>query len=164
MTLNNKDVRLDNLNTARDQLLDLLSGMDYCLDWKPEPADWSARQATYHLLDTPPGGIHQVLEGAISGELEDFEISSGADNITPERSIYDLEQILEDVDRFFTAAQEALEAAGDLDLQEKSVLARDRASGVDHGFTLGAFWDTMFGAHWNDHLEQIRRLREALGM
>lgn len=164
MTLNSKDARLENLNSAREQLLDLISGMDYCLDWKTEPSDWSARQVTYHLLDTPPGGIHQVIWGAVSGELEDFDVSSGADNITPERSSYDLEQILEDVDRFFTAAQEALEAAGDRDLEEKSVLARDPASGVDHPFTLGGFLDTMFGAHWKEHLGQIRALRDALGM
>ena len=164
MTLNSKDARLENLNAARGQLLDLLAGMDYCLDWKPEPADWSVRQVTYHLLESPPGGIHHVIWGAVSGELEDFEVSSGVDNITPERSSRDLEQIVEDVDRFFTAAQEALEAAGDRDLEEKSVLARDPASGVDHPFTLGGFFEVMLGAHWNEHLAQIRALRDALGM
>ena len=45
-----------NLHAARTQLLELLDGMDYCLDWKLEPSDWSARQVVYHLLESPPGG------------------------------------------------------------------------------------------------------------
>ena len=85
----------------RSELLGLLDGMDYCLDWKPEPAAWSVRQVVYHILDTPAGGIHEVVQGMLSGELKDFEIFADRDNMTPERMAYDIEPIREDIDEFF---------------------------------------------------------------
>ena len=51
------DSRMAAILDTQNRLLRLLEGMDYCLDWKPDPAEWSARQVIYHLLDTPPGGL-----------------------------------------------------------------------------------------------------------
>ncbi len=155
---------IDNLHAARDQLLELLDGMDYCLDWKSEPADWSARQVVYHLLESPPGGLQKVLWAAVYGEPERIEVSAGDDNITTERAGYDLEQVLDDVARFFTSMQEALEAAAKQDTGGESVLARYQTSGGGETYTVGALLDAMFGPHWNEHMDQIRALRDALGM
>lgn len=154
---------IDNLHAARDQLLELLDGMDYCLDWKLEPADWSARQVVYHLLESPPGGLQKVLWAAISEE-EAIEVWAGDDNITPERASYDLEQVLEDIAGFFTSMQEALEAAGEQDSGGKSVLDRHQTSGGGQDYTVGRLLDSMFGAHWREHMDQIQALRDALGM
>ena len=154
---------VDNLHAARDQLLELLDGMDYCLDWKLEPADWSARQVVYHLLESPPGGLQRVLWAAISEE-EAVEVWAGDDNITPERASYDLEQVLEDIVGFFTAMDEALQAVAEQDSGGKSVLDRHQTSGGGETYTVGALLDAMFGAHWNEHMDQVRALRDALGM
>ena len=155
---------IDSLQAARDQLLELLSGLDYCLDWKPEPSDWSARQVVYHLLESPPGGLQRVLWAAISGGAEAIEVWAGDDNVTPERAGYDLDQVLDDVARFFTSMQEALEAAGKQDLGGESVLDRYQTSGGGQTYTVGDLLDSMFGPHWREHMDQIRALRDALGM
>ncbi len=155
---------VDNLQAAREQLLALLDGMDYCLDWKLEQSAWSARQVVYHLLESPPGGLQRVLWAAVSGEPEPIEVWAGDDNITPERAGYDLEQVLEDVAGFFTSMQEALEAAARQDTGGESVLARHQTSGGGETYTVGALLDAMFGPHWQEHMDQIRDLRDALGM
>jgi len=164
MPQTSNEARLDNLKAAQGQLLELLSGMDYCLDWKPEPPDWSTRQVVYHLLESPPGGLQRVLWAAVSGESEPIEVWAGDDNITPERAGYDLDQVLDDVARFFTATQEALEAAGKQEIAGESVLDRYQTSGGGQTYTVGELLDSMFGAHWSEHLGQIRALRDALGM
>ena len=152
-----------NLHVARDQVLELLDGMDYCLDWKLEPADWSARQVVYHLLESPPGGLQRVLWAAISGE-EAIEVWAGDDNVTPERASYDLEQVLEDIAGFFTAMEEALEAVGKQESEGALVMDRHQTSGGGQDYTVGRLLDSMFGAHWNEHMDQVRALRDALGM
>ncbi len=154
---------IENLHAARNQLLELLDGMDYCLDWKLEPSDWSARQVVYHLLESPPGGLQRVLWAAIAGE-EAIEVWAGDDNITPERAGYDLEQVLEDVAGYFTAMEEALKAVGEQESTGKSVLDRHQTSGGGQAYTVGQLLDSMFGAHWSEHMDQVRALRDALGM
>ena len=161
---NSQEARLANLHAARDQLLEVLEGMDYCLDWKLEPSNWSARQVVYHLLESPPGGLQRVLWAAIAGEEEGIEVWAGDDNLTPERARYDLDQVLEDVANFFTAMEEALEAAGEQESAGKSVMGRHQTSGGGQSYTVGALLDSMFGAHWNEHVNQVRALRDALGM
>lgn len=145
-------------------LLGLLDGMDYCLDWKSEPSAWSVRQVVYHILDTPVGGIHEVIRGMLSGELKEFEIWADLDNITTDRMGYDLEQIREDIEEFFHELNQAIESAAEEDFHEKSALAHLRSRGVDEDRTVQELLDRAFEGHWRGHLAQINDLRDALGM
>ena len=162
--MNRKDAHLENVHSVQSEMEMLLDGMDYCLDWKPEPEAWSARQVVYHVLDSPPGGIHQVLWGTISGDLDEFELWANQDNMTPDRSSYDLDQIREDIVEFFQGMEEALEAADEEDFEEKSILAHLKSRDVDEMRTLQMLLEGIFHGHWTQHLEQIRELREGLGM
>lgn len=148
----------------RSELLDLIDGMDYCLDWKPDPSAWSARQVIYHILDTPAGGIHQVVWGMLSGELAEFEIWADLDNTSAERMGYDTEQIREDIDEFFRKLSAAIESATEEDFDEKSALAHLRSRGVDENRTVQELLDRAFEGHWRGHLAQINDLRDSLGM
>ena len=58
-----RDVYQQALRGIQSELLQVLDGMDYCLDWKPAPQDWSAREIIYHLLDTPPCGLPECCLG-----------------------------------------------------------------------------------------------------
>ena len=158
-----RDAQLENVRLISDQLLGLLDGMDYCLDWKPEPDAWSARQVIYHLLDTPPGGIHLVVRGILSGDIEEFEIFADRDNMTPERMVYDMDQIGEDIRQFFSRMEEALALADD-DSMGKSALAHLRSRGADEVRTVLQVLERPFDAHWREHLTQLQELRDALGM
>lgn len=159
-----KDDNQTKVSAMRSELLGLLNGMDYCLDWKPEPSAWSARQVVYHILDTPTGGIHEVVWGMLSGEIAEFEIWADRDNATAERMRYDLEQIRKDIEEFFNELGEAVESAVDEDFDEKSALAHLRSRGVSEDRTVQELLDRAFEGHWREHLAQINDLRDSLGM
>ena len=111
-----KLAHLENVRAIQTELAHLIEGMDYCLDWKPDPSEWSPREVLYHLVDTPSGGIHSVVRGILSGEVEEFDLWSDESNITPERQGYDAAQVQRDVSQILEALEESLEAASDEDL------------------------------------------------
>jgi hypothetical protein len=159
-----KEAHLATISSIQVELLQLLDGMDYCLDWKPEANAWSAREAVYHLLDTPPGGVHRVLKGMFSGTLKEYDLWADRSNMTPERLAYDAERVREDIGQFFQGMEEAVGAAADEDFAGKSVLAHSKSRGRDEPRTAQMLLDGLFARHWREHLGQIRALREALGV
>ncbi len=158
------DEHRENVRGIGAELDQLLEGMDYCLDWKPDPSAWSARQVVYHLLETPPGGIHQVIWGVLAGDLSDFELWADVDNMTPERMGYDIEQLREDIEEFFRRMVEVFEAVTEEDLDEKSAVAHLRSRRLDEERTVQMLLEGLFARHWREHLRQIRELRESLGV
>ncbi len=159
-----KEINQSMVTGIRSELLGLVEGLDYCLDWKPDPSDWSVRQVVYHILDTPAGGIHEVVWGILSGELTEFEIWADLDNITAERMAYDLDQIREDIDEFFHELDQAIESATEEDFDEKAALAHLRSRGLDEDRTVQELLNRAFEGHWRGHLTQISELKDALGM
>ncbi len=153
----------ENLSALMAELLRLMEGMDYCLDWKPEDHDWSVREVVYHILDTPPGGIHTVVQGLIDGSISEYEIWSDRSNVTPERSAHDMEQILVDVRQFFGGLAESLSSAAEGDLESKLALMHQRTRDEHAERTLSGVL-AGFDRHWRGHLEQIAGLRNALGL
>ena len=97
--------------------MELLDGMNYCLDWKPSDSDWSAREIVYHLLDTPPGGMAAVVRGIVSGEISEYEIWSDRTNVTEARATLDMDEIHADIGAFFAVFGDGLATAADGDLE-----------------------------------------------
>ena len=153
----------ENVESLRTGLLELLEGMDYCLDWKPDDSLWSAREVVYHLLDTPPGGTPSVVRGIVSGEISEYEIWSDRTNVTDVRSTRDMDEVREDIGAFFIAFGQALVDAGDADLLERVVVMHQRTRGEELERTLEGVL-AGFDRHWRGHLEQLGELREALGL
>ena len=92
------------------------------------------------------------------------DLWANRDNITPDRLTYDVEQISEDINEFFRDLGEALESASPADLEEKSVLIHFKSRESDEERTLQELLEGAFDRHWQEHLSQIRELREALGV
>ena len=153
----------ENVAALRSGILELLSGMDYCLDWKPSDDEWSAREIVYHLLDTPAGGTAALVQKIASGEISEYEIWSDRTNVTEERSTLDMPVIESDVSSFFESLDAAVASVGDDDLIRLRVLMHQRTRGEDVERTLG---DVLagFDRHFRGHLEQLRELRDALGL
>jgi hypothetical protein len=160
--LSNIENQRENVASLRSGLLELLEGMNYCLDWKQEDADWSAREIVYHLLDTPPGGMAEVVKGIVSGQINEYEIWSDRSNITEARATLDMTEIESDIAGFFDVFNAALAAAGDADLQGRRVLMLQRTRGQNEERTLETAL-AGFDRHWRAHLEQLGELRSALG-
>ena len=159
-----RDAHLETIRAVKAELTQILDGMDYCLDWKPEDNVWSAREVVYHLLDTPPGGLHRVVRGMFAGTLKAYDLWADLSNLTPERQGYDMAQVKQDIDRFFQGMDEAFSLASEEDFEGRSVLVHNKTRGVNELRTARMLLERGFGRHWREHLDQLRTLRESLGV
>ncbi|MCH8108081.1 MAG: hypothetical protein IIB30_06960 [Chloroflexi bacterium] len=159
-----KQSLLEDAQAIHGELLQLVEGMGYCLDWKPDPAQWSARQVIYHLLETPPGGIAPLLRSIFSGSIQEFDLWAGQDNVTPERLALELEKVESDIGRYFQDLQETITAAGEEDFTGRTVMAHWKTYGRDQERTAKELLEGLFARHWREHMVQLGELREALGL
>ena len=159
-----KKEHLESIRSIKSELLTVLIGMDYCMDWKQDDSEWSARELVYHVLDTPPGGAQNLVKGILAGEIQEYEIWSDLTNMTPERIEFDLERVNADIEAFFTSLDESVSEASDVDLEGKKVLMHQRTRGVDEERTLNAILDRTLNGHIRDHLAQLQDLREILAI
>ena len=155
---------LEDAQAIHGELLQLVEGMGYCLDWKPDPAQWSARQVIYHLLETPPGGIAPLLRSIFSGSIQQFDLWAGQDNVTPERLTLELETVESDIGRYFQDLQETITAAGEEDFTGRTVMAHWKTYGWVQERTAKELLEGLFARHWREHMVQLGELREALGL
>ena len=163
MTTNKKE-HIDTVHRVKNDLLAVLEGMDYCLDWKQDPSEWSARELVYHSIDTPPGGVHNLTKKIISGDATEYEIWSDLTNLTPERIAYSISQVIGDIEAFALDLLESLADISDEDLENKKVMMHQRTRGVNEERTLGEVLERSLKIHIREHLIQLRALREALAI
>lgn len=159
-----KQQHLEDARNIQAELLRLIDGMGYCLDWKPDPGQWSARQVIYHLLETPPGGLAPLLRSIISGSLQEFDLWADQDYVTPERLALELEQVEGDIRRYFQELEQAIQEAAEEDLNAQPVLAHWRSRDRDQERTAHDLLEGLFARHWREHLGQLSELRESLGI
>ena len=159
-----KQAHLESARGVKAELMTLLEGMDYCLDWKQDSAEWSPRELVYHVLDTPPGGLPSLVKGILSGEVREYDLWSDLTNVTPERAGYDMIQVTADIESFFQGLDGALSGASDEDLETKTVMLHQKSRGFDEARTLTAILQRTLDGHMRDHLTQLRELRDALGL
>ena len=158
-----RDALLETVQSVQRRLLELLDGMDYCLDWKAEPDSWSVRQLVSHLLETPPGGLNGVLKGLLSGTLKEYDLWADLDNLTAERMEHDMERLRQDINQLFAEVANSLAEATDQDMLEKTVVVHNKSRGEDALRNGSELLQRGFGGHWEDHLKQVREIRESLG-
>ena len=161
---NGKQAHLDSVQSIKSGFLAVLDGMDYCLDWKQDDSEWSARELVYHMLDTPPGGAQNLVKGIIAGDVQEYEIWSDLTNMTPERAVYDINQVNADIEEFFDSLNESISGLTDSDLDEKKVMMHQRTREVDEERTLNAILARTLQGHIDEHLTQLKALREALAI
>ena len=159
-----KQAHLEAARTIHAELLQLVEGMGYCLDWKPDPGQWSARQVIYHMLETPPGGLAPLLRGIFSGCLREFDLWADQDYVTPERLALELEQVEGDIGRYFHDMEQAIQAANEEDFTAKPVLAHWKSRDRDQEITAQTLLEGLFARHWREHMVQLADLRESLGI
>ena len=161
---NQKSIYLEDIQTIKTELLQLLDGMDYCLDWKPDHDSWSAREVIYHLVDTPPGGLHTLIQGMLSGQKKEFDLMPDQSNITADRLVLELGQVEKDVLEVLEGLEGGVSGASEAELGEKTVTAHLLALGTSEQRTVPNLLQGLFARHWRAHLSQLQELREALGM
>ena len=157
--------RATNLATVRrvrEDLTGLLDGMDYCLDWK-DGEGWCVREVLYHLVDTPEGGIGSVIAGVLAGTLPEITILPDINNMTPGRMAADIDEAIAGPLAIIQTAEEAVANATDDDFEQRTTFAHLPHRDIHELRTAQSVIDG-FERHWGEHLNQIRAIREALGM
>ena len=157
-----RDENIATVRRIRDELTLLLEGMDYCLDWK-DGDNWCAREVLYHLVDTPEGGIGSVIAGVLNGTREEVLILPDANNMTPERMATDIDEALAGPLSILQTAEDAIAAASDADFTERTAMAHLPHREVHEARTAQSFIDGL-ERHWGEHLNQLRAIRETLGV
>lgn len=157
-----RDTNLATVQRIREELTGLLDGMDYCLDWK-DGEGWCAREVLYHLVDTPEGGIGSVIAGVLAGSLPEVTILPDISNVTPERMAAEIYDALAGPLAILQTAEQAIANAGDDDFEERTAMAHLPHREIHEQRTAQSFIDGL-ERHWGEHLNQIRSIREALGM
>jgi len=159
-----KTAHLQNISDIKGELFRLIEGMDYCLDWKPNPDSWSVRDVICHMLDTPEKGIHRLIEGIIHGDLREFNLEPDLLDVTPERLANDIDQLRRELGQILEGLEQAVSHASESDFEGKTILAHLIAYGRDEERTTQSLLEGLFDRHWRGHLGQISSLKEALGV
>ena len=158
-----REENLAAVRRIRAELLRLLDGMDYCLDWK-DGDGWCAREILYHLVDTPDGGVGGVIAGTLDGSRSEVTILPDINNITPERRAADLDAAIAGPLAILQTIEDAISAAAEADFEQRTIFARLPARGIAETRTAQSLIDGVFARHWGEHLAQLRTLRETLGI
>ena len=155
---------LEQVRDARERLNRLVEGMDYCLDWKPEDADWSVREVLCHLIDTPKDGLHGVAGAILRDEIQGFDIVADLTNMTPVRQAADLPQLMGEIEAVFSGLEGLVSASSDEDLETKAVPIYFPSRNATETRSAAVLIGGSLERHWGQHLTQIAGLREALGL
>ena len=159
-----KQAHIDSVQSIKKDLLAVLEGMDYCMDWKQDDTEWSARELIYHVIDTPPGGVNNLVRGIHYGEVTEYDLWSDLTNLTPERLAYDLEQVTADIEAFIESLDGTLSAMSEEDLHKKKVMMHQKTRNVDEERSINAILERTLNGHIREHLVQLQALREALAI
>lgn len=154
---------LDTVRRIRAELMRLLDGMDYCLDWK-DGDGWCAREILYHLADTPDGGVGGIIAGTLDGSRTEVTIRPDINNITAARRAADIDAVIAGPLSILQTAEDAISAAADADFEQRTIFVRLPARGIAETRAAQSLIDGVFARHWGEHLAQLRTLRETLGI
>jgi len=163
LVLRNTDL-LVAIRTLKQDLTDVLDGMDNCLDWKNDPNSWSAREVIYHLIDTPAEGMDFLLRRALKTEGEAFELVPDINNMFEVRLLNDIEQVKADILNILDNLELIITDASWEELTEKTIVVDLVAQGTNEERTVLNLLQGLFIKHWSQHVIQLKNTRSSLGL
>ena len=150
--------------SIRGEMSRLLQGLDDHLDWKPNEDEWSAREIVYHMVETPAEGIHTAIQRVLEGSIQELPILANLTNVTQERQAKDMEKVRADVEVVLTGMERVLASTTDAELADKKVVYHSVLRSMKEDRTAEVLTAGYFVRHWKDHMGQLAKLREALGV
>ena len=163
MVLRNTDL-LVAIRTLKQDLTDVLDGMDNCLDWKNDPNSWSAREVIYHLIDTPEEGMDLLVRRILKTEGEAFELVPDISNMSEVRLLNDIEQVKADIFKILDNLELIITDTSSEELMEKKVVVDLVGQGANEARTVLNVLQGFFISHWSQHVIQLKNTRFSLGL
>ena len=163
MVLRNTDL-LVAIRTLKQDLTDVLDGMDYCLDWKKDPDSWSAREVIYHLIDTPAEGMDLLVHRILKTEGEVVELVPDISNMSEVRLLNNIEQVKADIFNILDNLELIITDASWEELIEKTIVVDLVSQGTNEERTVLNLLQGLFIRHWSQHVIQLKNTRCSLGL
>ncbi len=154
-----RDQHLTNVTEIRSALFQILEGMDNCLDWRPDEESWSAREVFTHMLYTPPGGVPEILQGLLSGEVHEYDLWADQKYLTEEAAGWTLEQVREKFNDYFDSLEQQLAELDDATLADTTAMVHQRNRHWDEPRPAQWLVERLFAGHWREHLVQLGELK-----
>jgi hypothetical protein len=151
-------------DAAAANLARQLQGMEPYLDKSDAPGEWTTRQVLCHLLAEPDAKPVATLKGFATSNLPLVEIQPGYAPVTPEREKMALKQLLDALEAQRRDIFGYLESLVDADLGRKAKIPLFKQFMGTDEIALPVYIGAMFDYHWNDHADQIAKIRKANGM
>ena len=152
------------IRTLKQDLTDVLDGMDNCLDWKNDPNSWSAREVIYHLIDTPAEGMDLLVHRILKAEGEVFELVPDTSNMSEVRLLNDIEQVKADIFKILDNLELIITDTSSEELMEKKVVVDLVNQGANEERTVLNLLEGLFIRHWSQHVIQLINTRFSLGL
>ena len=159
-----RDQHLTNVAEIRSELLQILDGMEDCLDWRPDEESWSAREVFTHMLYTPPNGVPEILQGLLSGAVHEYDLWADQKYLSEEATGWTLEQVKAQFNGYFESLEQQLEELDDATLESTTAMVHQRNRHWDEPRPAQWLVERLFAGHWREHLVQLGELKSgALG-
>jgi DinB family protein len=141
-----------------------LDGMEPFLERSGAPGEWTTREVLCHLLLEPGGKPEALLETFAERALPLIEISPGDTNLTPERQKMTLAELTDALEHQRREVFGYLDGLSEADLQRKGRIPLFKQFMGTDEISIPIFVGAMFDYHWNDHAEQLAKIRQAVGL
>ena len=152
------------IRTLKQDLTDVLDGMDNCLDWKNDSNSWSTREIIYHLIDTPAEGMDLLMRRILKTEGEAFVLVPDISNMSEVRLLNNIEQVKADIFNILDNLELIITDASWEELTEKTIVVDLVAQGTNEERTVLNVLQGLFISHWSQHVIQLKNTRFSLGL
>jgi hypothetical protein len=141
-----------------------LAGLAPYLERSDEPGEWTARQVLTHLLFPRDADIVTLMKSFADRDLPLIELEAGDSFMTPERRAMTLDELVGALDAQRRAVLAYLRSLTEDDLARKARIPLFKTFMGTDEIPLSVFIGAMFEYHWNDHAEQLAKIRDAVGL
>jgi hypothetical protein len=149
---------------AWNRLMAQLVGLAPYLERSDEPGEWTAREVLSHLLFPAGGDIVAVMKSFTERDLPVIDLEPGDAFLTPERRAMTLEQLVQSLEAQRRAVFDYLRSLSEADLARKARIPLFKTFMGTDEIPLSVFAGAMFEYHWNDHADQLAKIRDAVGL
>ena len=154
---------LENIRAIRNRMLNVLSGMDACIDETTQNESWSTREIIYHLSDTPSGGLGALFQGMISNSVLEFDLTPDLTNVTSDREKTTLEDGISGLTTILDQIESVVSDTTPEILEDTTIICHHLSRQTDEVRSLENLLRGLFARHWIAHLEQLELLKCELG-
>ena len=149
----------ENIIAIRNRMLNVLSGMDACIDETTQNESWSTREIIYHLSDTPAGGLGALFQGMISNSVLEFDLTPDLTNVTSDREKTTLEDGIADLTTILDQIESVVSDTTPEILEDTTIICHHLSRQTDEVRSLENLLRGLFARHWIAHLEQLELLK-----